>query len=70
MQSMHADPADAVQIHRDLGSRLSVGMHWGSFRLSAEPPQHPPWRLFQELQAAGEAPEKFRVLEHGQALNF
>lgn len=70
MQSMHADPADAVQIHRDLGSRLSVGMHWGSFRLSAEPPQHPPWRLFQALQAAGEAPEKFRVLEHGQALNF
>jgi len=70
MQSMHVDPADAVQIHRDLCSRLSVGMHWGSFRLSAEPPQHPPWRLFQALQAAGEAPENFRVLEHGQALNF
>jgi N-acyl-phosphatidylethanolamine-hydrolysing phospholipase D len=70
MKMRHADPADAVQIHRDIRSRLSVAMHWGSFILSVEPPMQPPWRLFQALQAVGEPIEHFRVLDHGQSLNF
>lgn len=33
MQSQHVNEDEAVQIHLDLKSRLSMGVHWGSFRL-------------------------------------
>ena len=36
MQPMHMNPAEAVRAHRDLGSRRSIGMHFGTFQLSAE----------------------------------
>lgn len=28
---LHSPPQDAVQVHRDLGARLSIGIHWGTF---------------------------------------
>jgi len=28
---LHAPPGDAVQVHRDLGARSSIGIHWGTF---------------------------------------
>lgn len=37
MGTVHVDPAEAVQIHRDIGARRSFGIHWGAFLLSAEP---------------------------------
>jgi len=30
------DPEEAVQAHLDLGSALSIGMHYGTFKLSDE----------------------------------
>lgn len=36
MQDMHTNPEEAAQIHLDLNSKLSVGMHFGTFQLSAE----------------------------------
>ena len=29
--TLHATPADAVEIHREVGSRVSVGVHFGTF---------------------------------------
>jgi len=37
MSAVHADPCDAVRMHKELGSRRSVGMHWGTYRLTGEP---------------------------------
>jgi L-ascorbate metabolism protein UlaG (beta-lactamase superfamily) len=34
---IHLDPFEAVQAHVDLRSKLSIGMHYGTFQLSAEP---------------------------------
>jgi L-ascorbate metabolism protein UlaG (beta-lactamase superfamily) len=36
MQSLHMNPADAVQAHTDLGSPLAIASHFGTFRLTAE----------------------------------
>ena len=41
----HVDPEEAVQVHVDLQSRRSVGMHWGTFFLTFEPVEEPPVRL-------------------------
>ena len=66
MSPVHVDPAEAVRIHQDLRSRLSVAMHWGTFRLTAEPLDEPPKLLAQALSAAGIAAEKFTVFRHGE----
>lgn len=34
----HASPEEAAAIARTLGARLAVGMHWGTFALSADAP--------------------------------
>ena len=41
MSGAHMNPAEAVQAHRDLGARRSIGMHWGTFQLTDEPREAP-----------------------------
>ncbi len=66
MRPVHVDPEEAVQIHRDVGARCSLAMHWGTFRLTLEALDEPPRRLTLALRAAALTPEVFRVLQHGQ----
>ncbi|MGQ0699151.1 MAG: MBL fold metallo-hydrolase [Panacagrimonas sp.] len=68
MRPVHVDPFEAVRIHREVGSRLSLAMHWGTFRLTLEPLDEPPQRLATALNAAGVAADRFRVMQHGQTL--
>ncbi len=68
MNSMHVTPEQAVSIHRDIRSRLSVGMHWGTFILTDEPPEEPPQRLIQALEMAEEDPKSFITLTHGETM--
>ena len=41
MQNQHVNEQDAVQIHLDIKSRLSMGVHWGTFRLCNDPVEAP-----------------------------
>ncbi|NJD11414.1 MAG: MBL fold metallo-hydrolase [Gemmatimonadetes bacterium] len=67
MHTAHMNPEEAVQAWLDLGGRgLFVPMHWGTFRLTDEPPLEPPERLraaWAERRLPGEA---LRVLRHGE----
>jgi N-acyl-phosphatidylethanolamine-hydrolysing phospholipase D len=45
MKNMHVNPEEAVMIHKDIRSKYSVGVHWGTFPLTAEPIDEPPRRL-------------------------
>ena len=66
MAPVHVNPEEAVRIHRDVGSKQSVAMHWGTFRLTLEPLDEPPVKLRAALKTAGIAEEKFWVLRHGE----
>lgn len=66
MREQHCDPEEAVLVHRALGARRSVAMHWGSFALTDEPRDEPPARLATAARAAGLAPSEFQALRIGE----
>jgi len=70
MKPMHLDPPEAVQVHRDVGAQQSIGMHWGTFKLTEEPLAEPPLYLRQVLAAQQLPPEQFLVLRHGETKVF
>lgn len=67
MQDYHVNPAEAVRIHQDLNASLSIGMHWGTFPLTAEPPAEPPLRLAEALDNANIPPHQFVTLAVGES---
>jgi L-ascorbate metabolism protein UlaG (beta-lactamase superfamily) len=68
MAPMHLNPAEAVQLHRDVDARLSIGMHWGTFQLTDEGRDDPVNALEAARRAAGIGPEQFRVLAPGESV--
>ena len=69
MREQHVDPTESVRIFQDCGARYALAHHWGTFRLTAEPIDEPPQRLFSALEAAGVDPVRFRVQVPGQAFD-
>lgn len=70
MRTVHSSPEDAVNIHQDVNSLLSVGMHWKTFRLSSEHMEQPPYELFLEMEKRGLNPHRFLVVEPGMQVNW
>ena len=64
----HTTPAEAVQIHRDLGARRSLGIHWGTFELSDEPLDAPPRELAAARREAGLTAAEFLLTAHGETV--
>jgi L-ascorbate metabolism protein UlaG (beta-lactamase superfamily) len=52
-RGVHTSPEDALQGFLDLGSRKMIPMHFGTFRLSAEPVGEPLPRLISAARKAG-----------------
>ena len=65
MAPMHINPAEAVQLHRAVGVRLSVAMHWGTFQLTDEGRDEPSEALAVARAAAGLRTEEFRIVPPG-----
>jgi N-acyl-phosphatidylethanolamine-hydrolysing phospholipase D len=70
MAPVHIEPKDAVRIHQEVRSKLSIGMHWKTFHLSDELPTQPPYDLLFALQQQGIDPTQFLVLEPGETVNW
>lgn len=70
MRPSHMNPEEAVQACRDVGARAMVGMHWGTFRLTDEPPLEPPRRTREAWSSLGLEPADLYIPALGQTLRF
>lgn len=70
MRAVHVDPYEAIQIHKDVKSKLSVGMHWGTFALADENMDEPPILLADGLKNAGLNKDEFIVLKNGEMIKL
>lgn len=70
METVHIGPKEAVEIHREVGSRFSLGMHWKTFRLSEEPLDRPPYDLYLSLKEKGVPFEQFLPIDIGTYVNW
>ena len=66
MKPFHMNPAEAVCAHRDLGSKQSIGMHFGTFQLTAEAIDQPRKDLTRALSEASILETEFVTLEEGE----
>jgi L-ascorbate metabolism protein UlaG (beta-lactamase superfamily) len=66
MQAMHMNPAEAVRAHRDLGAEQSIGMHFGTFQLSAEAIDQPTADLERALSESRIPEREFVILHEGE----
>ncbi len=65
MKGSHVNPEEAVKIHNDIGSQFSVGMHWSTFQLSAEPLDEPRQKLLEVVESGALEQGEFITLPIG-----
>jgi len=66
MIASHTSPEEAVKLGRDLGCRALVGMHWGTIKLTDEPPFEPPGLFRAAGRAAGYAEDDLWIMKVGE----
>ena len=64
---MHVNPEEAVMIHKDIQSKRSLGIHWGTFKLTHEPFLEPPQKL-KKLADGNKDKVDFLAVAHGETL--
>ncbi|PYL08892.1 MAG: MBL fold metallo-hydrolase, partial [Verrucomicrobia bacterium] len=64
-REVHMNPEEAVQAFLELGAKMLVPMHYGTFRLGFEPLDEPPARLLKAARAHG-IEEKVLVMTEGK----
>ena len=70
MSPIHISPAEAVKVHQDVKSAVSVGMHFGTFPLADEGQGKAEEDLILALEAAGVKQGAFIIPEEGKAMRF
>ena len=76
MQPVHMSPEDAtnayLRVAETNGSAecVLVPSHWGTFRLTDEPPDEPPRRLLSAWTAAGLPKSRLRQLRPGETMHL
>lgn len=71
MKNQHCNPEEAVQIHQDIGSCKSVGIHWGTFTMGClEHYLQPKKDLEIALGKANISLDSFFVMKHGERRIF
>jgi len=70
MRAVHMNPAEAVQAHLDLEAAASVGMHFGTFQLTAEGIDEPLRALDRARRVCGVPASRFLTMEFGGSMRL
>ncbi|CAF5140104.1 unnamed protein product, partial [Rotaria sp. Silwood1] len=70
MQAQHVSPDEAVQIHIDVQSKTSIGIHWGTWAFANEYFMEPPKKLAQAVQINQLDPSSFVAGKHGEIFDL
>lgn len=77
MEPVHMSPEEAVRAFGDVqagspssGRSCLIPMHWGTFKLTDEPLDEPPYRAAEAWRAAGFPADGYRQLAHGETLTL
>lgn len=68
MSPVHCNPEDAVQVHLDIKSKLSIGMHYLTFMLTDEPLLEPIERLKKALELKNLHKSSFNCIKIGSSI--
>jgi L-ascorbate metabolism protein UlaG (beta-lactamase superfamily) len=68
-REVHMNPEEAVRAFRELKAKIMVPMHYGTFRLSFEPPEEPLERLRAEVKR-NKIEDRLVVMEEGMPTVF
>jgi len=66
LKPYHLNPQEAVKSHLELGSHASMGIHWGTFQMSAEPIEKPVIDLEAARKEFHVAEKDFFVIREGE----
>jgi L-ascorbate metabolism protein UlaG (beta-lactamase superfamily) len=69
METVHLTPEEAWRVHEELGSSLSVAIHFGTFQLTDEGIKEPLERLGKVVSQSGNALGKFVVPTFGKSMD-
>ena len=62
------DPAEALQIHKDLRAKQSCAVHWGTFPLADEHVVEPALELARARAEINVPTQEFYTMAHGETL--
>jgi L-ascorbate metabolism protein UlaG (beta-lactamase superfamily) len=68
MRPVHMNPEEAVQAHIDIGARVSLGMHFGTFQLTDEAIDEPLLALDRALDEKRIPDGEFTTLDFGETV--
>jgi len=66
LKPQHVNPEEAVLLHKDIRSKKSIGMHWGTFILSTEGIMQPREDLLAAVLKHGLPEDEFITVNIGQ----
>jgi N-acyl-phosphatidylethanolamine-hydrolysing phospholipase D len=70
LSPIHIDPYEAVKVHKEVGSALSLACHHSTFALGQEPLGLPRQELVKALEQQGVDPKTFLAPQFGQWVNW
>ncbi len=70
MKDVHCNPEEAVKIHKDLRSKRSCAIHWGTFPLTAEDPIEPAFELARIRNMLKMEANSFFTMGIGETIKF
>ncbi len=66
MKNFHVQPEESILIHKDIKSKKSIGMHFGTFVLTTEPIDEPTRKIEKIISQNGQIKNQFIIPEHGK----